>query len=304
MKDSSKLHLLIVVLLASLASAQVSTGAPPFGRFGGGPFDTVNLGNLDVHFSVPILQKSGRGIPFSYALSYDSSIWYQATIEGVVQWTPTGDWGWTTSSYVVSGRVTSATTSKTIVGKFCDGQFASSTTYTTTYAYLDSWRQSHPFPGSTTETVISGACNSTNYGPGFNATASDGSRYSITVTVNEVSGATTFTVVTRSGITVYNGTGIYTDTNGNQLTVNSGAGQYFDTLSGTTAVLTQAGSGTPASPMTYTYSAPSGPVTYTVNYTQYTVATDFGVSGIAEYGPTSIALRGAPSSCPIAPSTS
>ncbi len=291
MKHSSKLYLLIVILLASLASAQVSTGTPPFGSFGGGPYDTVNLGNLDVHFSVPILHKAGRGVPFSYDLSYDSSIWYPATIEGVVQWAPTADWGWTSNSAAVLGRITSATTSKTIVGKFCDGQFATSTTYTTTYAYLDSRRGAHPFPGSTTETEIDGACNSTNYGPGFNAMATDGSGYSITVTVNHVSGATTFTVVTRSGVTVYNGNGTVTDANGNQLSANSSTGQFFDTLSSTTAALTQAGSGTPASPVTYTYIGPSANATYTMNYLQYTVQTAFGFGpSIQEYGPMSVPL--------------
>src|SRR5208282_415866 len=61
--------------------------------------------------------------------------------------------------------------------------------------------------------------------------------------------------------------------------------------SGTTPVLTQGGSGTPASPTTLTYTAPSGGnAVYTLNYTQYTVATEFGVSGTHEYGPLSQAL--------------
>lgn len=288
MKLYRRYFALITILISGFTVAQVSTGTPPFSSLGGGPFDTVNLGNLNVHFSIPVLHKAGRGVSFVYDLSYDSSIWYQATVNGVVQWSPTGDWGWTSNSYAVLGRITSNTTSKTTSGKFCSGQFATQTIYTTTYQYLDSRRRSHPFPGSTTETVIDGACNSTTYGPGFSATTSDGSGYSITVTVNRTTGATTFTVVTRSGIIVYNGNGVYTDPNGNQLTVNSSTGQFFDTLSGTTAVLTQAGSGTPTSPVTYTYVAPSGVnAVYTVNYTQYTVATDFGVSGVAEYGRTS-----------------
>ena len=291
MKHSSKYFFLTVILLACVAAAQVSTGTPPFGSFGGGPFDTVNLGNLNVHFAIPVLHKVGRGVPFSYDLSYDSSIWYQATIAGVVQWTPSADWGWTSNSNAVIGRVTSVTTSKATSGKFCDGQFAVQTIYTTTYAYLDSRRRSHPFPGSTQKTTIQGGvCNSTTYGPGFTATATDGSGYSITVTVTPVTGVTTFTVVTRTGVTVYNGNGTYIDTNGNELAVNSSTGQFFDTLSSTTAVLTLSGSGTPASPITYTYSAPSASATYTMNFTQYTVATSFGVSGVAEYGRTSNAL--------------
>jgi RHS repeat-associated protein len=82
----------------------------------------------------------------------------------------------------------------------------------------------------------------------------------------------------------------YTDTNGNEITSNT-SGEFFDTLSSTTPVLSQAGDATPASPTTLTYTAPTGGnATYTVNYTQYTVATNFGVSGITEYGPLSQAL--------------
>jgi len=68
--------------LAALAGGQVSPGTPPFGSFGGGPFDIVNLGNLNVHFSIPVLHKAGRGVPFTFDLSYDSSIWYPVTAKG------------------------------------------------------------------------------------------------------------------------------------------------------------------------------------------------------------------------------
>ena len=68
--------LLMAVLLAAAPSfAQVATGLPPYGSFSGGPFDTVNNANLDVHFAIPVVQKAGRGLPFNYLLSYDSSVW-------------------------------------------------------------------------------------------------------------------------------------------------------------------------------------------------------------------------------------
>lgn len=288
MKPVLKQLALIAIVLPGLLSAQVSTGTPPFGSFGGGPFDVINLGNLNVHLSIPVLHKAGRGVPFYYDLIYDSSIWYQATISGVVQWAPTSDWGWTSGSYAVLGRVVPTTTSITATVDHC-----TSTTSYTTYAYLDPKRRSHPFPGSTevSLTICLGTGGSPHYGPGFSATATDGSGYNFTVTVNESTGATTFNVVTRSGITVYNGNGTYTDANGNQLTVNNSTGQFFDTLSSATPLLTQAGSGTPTSPVTYTYTAPSGAnAAYTVSYTQYTVQTAFGVSGVTEYGPKSNAL--------------
>jgi hypothetical protein len=75
MRLSSSYLFLVLILATSVASAQVATGIPPFGSFGGGPFDSVNLGDLNVHFAIPVLHKAGRGMPFIYDLSYDSSLW-------------------------------------------------------------------------------------------------------------------------------------------------------------------------------------------------------------------------------------
>ena len=35
--------------------------------------------NLDVHFSIPVFSRPGKGIPFSYSLGYDSLVWYPVT---------------------------------------------------------------------------------------------------------------------------------------------------------------------------------------------------------------------------------
>jgi hypothetical protein len=64
-KLHSWLAVMFIIFGTGVASAQVATGTTAFGSFGGGPFDTVNLGNLNVHFAVPILNKSGRGTSFS-----------------------------------------------------------------------------------------------------------------------------------------------------------------------------------------------------------------------------------------------
>jgi len=74
----------MLVCLAAPNSAaqvvgQVATGTPAFGSFGGGPFDTVNLGNLNVHFTVPMINKAGRGTTFNYNMAYDSSVWAPVT---------------------------------------------------------------------------------------------------------------------------------------------------------------------------------------------------------------------------------
>jgi RHS repeat-associated protein len=111
----------------------------------------------------------------------------------------------------------------------------------------------------------------------------DGSGYSIYA---HGSGAT---IYSRDGKTINApeslgiGSGIFTDRNGNQITADS-SGNFYDTLSSTTPVLTVSGSGTPSSAMKFTYTAPSGAhASYTLNYTNYTLATNFGLSGTHEY---------------------
>jgi len=49
-----------VVLLQVSRALAPATGTPKFGSFGGGPFDVINLGNLNTHFTVPVIHKAGR----------------------------------------------------------------------------------------------------------------------------------------------------------------------------------------------------------------------------------------------------
>jgi hypothetical protein len=57
---------------SSLAMAQsLGTGLYGFGSFDSRGFDTINLGNLNAHITIPIFHKTGRGIPFAYDLTYD-----------------------------------------------------------------------------------------------------------------------------------------------------------------------------------------------------------------------------------------
>lgn len=55
---------------------------------------TVNLGSLDIHLSVPIFSKPGRGIPLNYTLEYDSQIWATGGSPLGVSALPTIDLGW------------------------------------------------------------------------------------------------------------------------------------------------------------------------------------------------------------------
>jgi hypothetical protein len=272
--------LILALILPATSLGQVATGTPPFSSFGGGPFDTINLGNLNVHFAIPILNKPGRGTPFSYSLGYDSSLWYPVTSSGVTSWTFLSNWGWTVQSNALGGSITTAPSLIQYRCTIDPGpppiiQLVSGTRIT---SYTDPTGITHPF------NVPEDPCD---YGNPLSGTTFDGSGWTITYYRGKI------TATSRAGVTIVpnvGGTASYTDPNGNQLTANS-SGQYFDTLSSTVPVLTQAGSGTPSSPTTLTYTAPSGGnASYSINYTQYTVATKFGVTGITEYGPLSKAL--------------
>src|SRR5260370_38199443 len=72
------LLLVLLALVASVASAQVQTGVVPFGSFSGGP-DIVNNANLNVHWTIPIRHKPGPGTNFDYDVTYDSSVWMPVT---------------------------------------------------------------------------------------------------------------------------------------------------------------------------------------------------------------------------------
>src|ERR1700689_2630816 len=94
---------------------QPATGIFPFGPYGGGPFDTVNLSNLDVHFSIPIFGKAGKGLPFNYSLGYDGLVWSPVASNGGSVWTPvnSSQWGWRAVTEAATGYVTYSTVNST-----------------------------------------------------------------------------------------------------------------------------------------------------------------------------------------------
>src|SRR5690348_9374382 len=96
---------IFVVMLCVVPVVAQNTGFPPFNSFQSAQFDSVNLGNLNVHFGVDIEHKAGRGTPFDYVLSYDSLIW---TIVNNT-WTPVTGWGWRGVAEANTGYVTYVT---------------------------------------------------------------------------------------------------------------------------------------------------------------------------------------------------
>jgi len=277
-------HRIFVLLFAlagfaGIASAQVPTGTPPFGSFAGGP-DVINLANLNSHIAVPVLHKPGRSTNFTYDLSYDSAVWYPVTSGSTKVWQSVANFGWRGVTEIATGYVSYSTWQGQC---FDDAHRLRNFTVRDTWVYHDPFGTEHSFPNLVL--VLDGfGCSGIT--PVYSDTAVDGSGYSIAgATINSSRGtAITAPVNTTSG------TGSFTDRNGNQITTD-GNGHFYDTLSSTTSVLTVSGFGTPASPMTFTYTAPSGVAAlYTMNYTTYTVKTNFGCSGVAEYGPTSVSL--------------
>src|SRR5258708_27100693 len=264
--------------------AQLPTGTPPFGSFGGGP-DTINLANLNSHIVVPVIHKPGRGgFNFTYDLSYDSSIWYPVGSSGSQSWQLVPNFGWRGVTEVVTGYLSETVTSTVCSYTNLNGDLYPNGWYTTisNEVYHDYLGVPHPFAGSTWTrySTCSGG-----YGSGgqIGPTSIDGFYTLVTNGVNNRYGK-----FLAAPMNTTSGSANATDRNGNQISVDNN-GNFTDTL-GTTA-LTVAGSGTPTSPTTFTYTAPSGgSAAYKMNYIQYTVKTYFNASGIAEYGPTSVAL--------------
>jgi RHS repeat-associated protein len=255
--------------IAPNATAQVKTGIQPFNSYGGGPFERVNLANLNVHFDIPVTSKAGRGGAFTYALGYDSAVWYP-----VGSWIPVVNWGWRGETEAETGYVSFHSSQ---VKCFTSGNNWYWATIYSNFVYHDKLGASHGF--DLPEISI---CPQ--YGQDYaTATTTDGSGYQIQASTGSAS------IIDKAGRVFYppvqsgSGPGSATDDNGNKVSFDGTT--FTDTL-GTAAI---AVSGT--SPIKFTYTAPSGAsASYTVNYSTKTVRTNFGCSGVSEYGPLSQSL--------------
>lgn len=289
--------LILFALTAGIATAQVPTGTPPFGSYGGGP-DVINLANLNAHISIPVIQRPGRGMKFSYVLSYDTSVWYPAGASGYQSWQPVISFGWSGQTAPSSGYLTYEISLNSGSCVDYNGNHFFYNGYHN-WNYQDPVNISHSFGGEFyvfSRSQPPGLTPDCIGGPGSQSsiivTAADGS--GLTLSTGAPNGVFYDYIVTSKGavitppVNTQAGSAVATDRNGNQINVST-SGAYTDTL-GTTP-LTVAGSGTPSSPLTYTLTAPSGASPqYKMIYTAYTVQTKFGCSGVSEYGPTSVNL--------------
>ena len=276
------LRLLVPVLLLTLAPiqlhAQVPTGTPPFGSFGGGP-DIVDLANLNVHLDIPVLNKPGRGTDFTYDLSYDSSVWYPVVSGSTTTWQPVLNWGWRGVTEISTGYVS---VSETSTNCYSPPHIPSGIKEVfSNWTYHDQWGIPHVFPG--TSQIEGGTCGSTIIS--MNAIATDGSGYTLQTTNGASNVAITSTVgkLISPPYQVTSGAASATDRNGNEITVN-GSGVFTDTL-GMTA-LTVAGIAPTSTTFTYTPPSGTGSAFYTMKYTTYSIQTNFGCSGVGDYGTT------------------
>jgi RHS repeat-associated protein len=286
MKGVSLSIALCVFLCASLASAQVATGIPPFGSFQGGP-DVVNLANLNVHIPVPMLSKHGRGLDFNYTESYDSSIWYPQGTSGNAVWYPMGadfiglgsGFGWRGLGQAAFGYVS---VSYAMTGDtYCDDGTPGG--WLISWTYHDRDGTQHPFPGTSVESLP--CYDGTQYTSTLTSTTTDGSGY----TVNANMGFEYTTIYPASGgsINIFNGDlnfpflgAFKTDSNGNKISSSSNA--IVDTLGQT--VMTFPNSSSPIQQFVYT-GPQGGNVSFVANFASYTLQTNFGCPGISEFGP-------------------
>lgn len=276
-----------LLAFAPVVGAQVQTGLQPLGSFAGGP-DTINLGNLNVHLTFPVFAKEGRGIPFQYALGYESSVWYSVN----ASWQPVSNWGWHgPSDFLIGGYV-----DVKLQGHTCwDPTTGTIVSYYSRIfgPFHDRVGTVHPVSGATeTDPPLGGAsplgatsqprpslpdCGTT--GSTTTGTTTDGSGYTVIPT-----GGSNVQIISPSGFQIGPSVGA-TDTNGN---VVSDLGSTFTDTLGMTALTL---SGTAPNPVTYTYTDSSGAArSVTVTYATFTVQTNFGCPGIGEYGPASVSL--------------
>jgi RHS repeat-associated protein len=265
--------------------AQVHTGTPRFGNFGGGP-DIINLGNLNSHLDIPVLHKNGRGLPFDFKFVFDSSVWAPVSVNGSKAWQPSSNWGWGTGGTDI-GQVTYTVTVTTIHCIIAGHTFSAQQTTWSNWSYIDGSGTGHPFDGSAIGTGAQCSSSGGNQTSGFSTGDADGSGYILNVPGNCCSisvGNVKVTSPTANVITPLSRT--IQDSNGNSIT-SDGSGHLTDTL-GIVAMTT---SGASPNPVSYSYTAPSGATaSFTQTFRTYTVQTNFGCSGVSEYGATSNSL--------------
>src|SRR6266849_7932868 len=280
----------VLIIVVSVSSAQTGTnpgtGFPAFGSFAGSEFDTVNEGKLNVHFEIPIVQKSGRGLSLVGRLAYDSLIWSAVPgprdangnpLSPAYFWptaVPVTPYGW---YYMPVIGYVSYTWSET--PPVCPNH--DTITLRDNYTYHDPSGTAHSI-GS--QQAVVRDCDGVGHGFGP-ALARDASGFTITVDsamrVSVVSVDGTLIHPSQNGGGIGDFPGLVTDTNGNQISYDPPTGGDTDTL-GVVALKFVPNSGGAS----ITYPSPTNPANFvgvTLNYSNYQVRSNFGCAYITDY---------------------
>lgn len=280
MSHRTALWLLAAVFTTFLATRPAysqRTGYPPFGSFQTGGFDGINLQDLNVNISIPIVTSAGRGQPFRLPIVYDSLIWLKGS-----GWYPVVDangnptWGWKLD--LPTGGV--KYTSTTIQFKCYNpgpGWFWATKTHYTMYTYMDPGGTTHSFLN---DVWVDDQCWNTTTGT-FTSSATDASGYFLDTT-----SPTSPILKNPGGVKSPDGTittGTIVDTNGNYVTqtVNGNETDWTDSVGRVAAKVI-----TGTSSIQYKFLDGSGTNTYqtaTLILTSTPIKTSFLCSPVSEY---------------------
>jgi hypothetical protein len=267
------LILLCLNLLAvSFAAGQTDpgTGFPQFNTFNRDVIDTINVGNLNIHFQFPVFAKKGKGLDFKVNIIHDNTLYQpqESSIQGVYGWNLNllATFGWL-MSFPTSGQFgLTDHASISPPDPVCYNNSGVQIPYTVleNFSYVDPTNTNILFPGLSVG--YPAACYSTQSG-----TVQNMNGYVLSVAINPTTGAfTTQTVTDPSGNVRNLLTNTLTDPNGNQIA------NWIDSTGATviseTAVVNSE---------TYYYPSPTGGLNEAVTLTQsnYTLKSNFQCPG-------------------------
>src|SRR5438552_12086246 len=102
------LLLLTLVFVSSAFGQDPITGFPPYGSFNVDTFDAINRQNLNINFSIPIVQTRGRGQDFNFSIVYDSWMWTRSggAWASITDSDGRPTWGWKVTAGVTGQLIT------------------------------------------------------------------------------------------------------------------------------------------------------------------------------------------------------
>jgi RHS repeat-associated protein len=278
-----------------------AAGIQPWSTQAADSFSSVDLATGTIFVNIPVRSKTGK-IPFSYDLVMTSNV-YSVSFTGcehqwVVSPSPIVACGTIVSTSMHYAGIQGGTPFSVSVGfastythTICDG-VSYATTLANKFSVIDSTGTGHPIaPGYSLIVAGAGMPASCYNITSINQITTDGSGYTLIVTVDPATSGYTATVYDKSGNELSGSTVVIKDPDNAEITQPS-PGVYDDTLGEQVlqASPTFASSGQPSTG-TYQYTDVNGnPQTFQTNYLTYTEQTAFGCSGLLEVKPTQIAL--------------